>query len=208
MKVAMMQVGPIQTNCYLLMDEESKTAAIVDPGEDGHRILSVLAEEGYTPTHILLTHGHYDHTTAVPTLKESNPNLQVYIHQADAGGGGDHLFPLADQLDDLLLYNEGDTVQVGSLTINVLSTPGHSKGSVVLQVEDVLFTGDTLFARECGRCDLKGGSFDEILSSLYRLSQLEGNFAVLPGHDRTSDLASERKMNPYMLQGIAKYGNK
>ncbi len=206
MKITGMRVGPIQTNCYFLLDEDTKKAAIIDPGEDADRILEALKREGYTPTHILLTHGHYDHTTAVPALKKSRPELLVYIHQSDAGGAGRTLFPLAGQVEDLMLYDEGDTISVGSLTVQVLSTPGHSKGSVVLQVEDVLFTGDTLFAGECGRCDLPGGDFDQILRSLYRLSQLEGNFAVLPGHDRTSDLDSERKRNPYMLQGIAKYG--
>ncbi len=206
MKIAMMRVGPIQTNCYLLMDEATKKAAIVDPGEDAGQILSALDKEGYTPTHILLTHGHYDHTTAVPEIKECCPEIQVYIHQSDAYGAGSRLFPLADELEDLILYGEGDHVQVGELDVTVLSTPGHSKGSVVLQVEDVLFTGDTLFAQECGRCDLPGGDFEEILQSLCRLSQLEGNFAVLPGHDRTSDLDTERKRNPYMLQGMAKYG--
>lgn len=206
MKIAVMPVGPIQTNCYLLMDEGTKKAAIIDPGEEATRILSVLKDEGYTPTVILLTHGHYDHTTAVPDIRAKLPELPVYIHQADANGAGRTLFPLVTQIDDLLLYDEGDTIPVGDLTAHVLSTPGHSKGSVVLQVEDVLFTGDTLFARECGRCDLPGGNFEEILQSLNRLSQLEGNFAVLPGHDRTSDLDTERQQNPYMLQGMAKYG--
>ncbi len=208
MIVAVMQVGPIQTNCYLLMDEATRKAAIIDAGEDCDQILAALQEEGYTPTHILLTHGHYDHTTAVPDIKAKHPEIQVYIHQADAGGAGRTLFPLADQLDDLILYDEGDVITVGTLNIKVLSTPGHSKGSVVLQVNDVLFTGDTLFAQECGRRDLPGGDFNEMLHSLYRLSQLEGNFAVLPGHDRASDLDTERKYNGYMRQGVAKYGVK
>ena len=104
--------------------------------------------------YLLLTHGHYDHTTAVPPLKQALPDAQVYIHQADANGAGSQLFPLAGQIDDLLLYDEGDELPLGNLTIHVMHTPGHSKGSVTLRVGDVLFTGDTLFCGSMGRTDL------------------------------------------------------
>ena len=105
-------------------------------------------------------------------------------------------------MDDLLLYDEGDALPLGTLTIEVLHTPGHSPGSVTLKAGDVLFTGDTLFAGDCGRTDLRGGSWEEILVSLGRLGKLEGNFHVLPGHGDTSDLDTERKINPYLKQGI------
>ena len=152
--------------------------------------------------YILLTHGHYDHTTAVPELHKALPEAKIYIHQADANGAGSRLFPLAGQVDDLLLYDEGDTLPLGALTIEVLHTPGHSPGSVTLKAGDVLFTGDTLFAGDCGRTDLRGGSWEEILVSLGRLGKLEGNFHVLPGHGDTSDLDTERKINPYLKQGM------
>ena len=200
MKVSMMQVGPIGTNCYIL--EDGKKAAVIDPGDEADRILAQLNQLDVQVEYILLTHGHYDHTTGVPELHKALPGAKIFIHQADANGAGSRLFPLAGQVDDLLLYDEGDALPLGALTIEVLHPPGHSPGSVTLKAGDVLFTGDTLFAGDCGRTDLRGGSWEEILVSLGRLGKLEGNFHVLPGHGDTSDLDTERKINPYLKQGM------
>lgn len=202
MKVSVMQVGPIGTNCYLLQDEESGLLAVIDPGDDWERILHQIKKLGGEVKYILLTHGHYDHTTGVPDLAKALPGVQVYIHQADANGAGSQLFPLASQVKDLHYYDEGDTLTLGSLTIQVLHTPGHSKGSVTLKVGDVLFTGDTLFCGSCGRTDLRGGSYEEIMVSLKRLGELEGDFHVCPGHDRTSTLERERKYNPFLREAM------
>ena len=204
MKVKVMQVGPIGTNCYILEDEQAHAAAVIDPGDDADRILSVMGEEDAQVEYILLTHGHYDHTTAVPELHEAWPQAKIYIHPADANGAGSQLFPLAGQVEGLLSYDEGDRLTLGGLTIEVMHTPGHSKGSVTLKVGDVLFTGDTLFAGSCGRTDLRGGSYEEILASLKRLGELEGNFHVLPGHEGTSTLDQERKFNPYLREAMAR----
>ena len=200
MKVKMMQVGPIGTNCYIL--EDGGKIAIIDPGDEAERILSILSRLDSRVEYILLTHGHYDHTTAVPELHRALPEARIYIHQADANGAGSRLFPLAGQVDDLLLYDEGDTLPLGNLTVEVLHTPGHSLGSVTLKARDVLFTGDTLFAGDCGRTDLRGGSWEEILVSLGRLGKLEGNYHVLPGHGGTSDLDTERQVNRYLREGM------
>ena len=200
MQIKRMQVGPIGTNCYILEDE--KKIAVIDPGDEAERILEVLEETEGTVAYILLTHGHYDHTTAVPELHRALPEAKIYIHQADANGAGSRLFPLAGQVDDLLLYDEGDALPLGSLTIEVLHTPGHSKGSVTLKAGDVLFTGDTLFAGSMGRTDLSGGDEEEIMASLKRLGELEGNFHVLPGHMGTSELDRERRSNPYLRMAM------
>ena len=202
MKVSVMQVGPIGTNCYFLQDEESGLMAIIDPGDDWERILHQVKKAEGEVKYILLTHGHYDHTTAVPDLVKALPGVQVSLHQADANGAGSQLVPLAAQVKDLNNYDEGDTLSLGSLTIEVLHTPGHSKGSVTLKVGDVLFTGDTLFCGSCGRTDLRGGSYEEIMASLKRLGELEGDFHVCPGHDRTSTLERERKYNPFLLEAM------
>ena len=204
MKVKVMPVGPIGTNCYILEDEQAQVAAIIDPGDEAERILSVMGEENVTVEYILLTHGHYDHTTAVPALHLAYPQAKIYIHQADANGAGSRLFPLAGQVEGLLSYDEGDTLSLGGLTIEVLHTPGHSKGSVTLKVGDVLFTGDTLFAGDCGRTDLSGGSYEEILASLKRLGELEGNFHVCPGHGGTSTMDQERRGNPYLREAMSR----
>ncbi len=204
MEVKILPVGGLGTNCYVLLDEETKQAAVIDPGDEAGRILFLLRQTGAEVRYILLTHGHYDHTTAVPELHEALPDADIYIHQGDANKGGGPLFPLAGQMDDLKLYDEGDTLPLGSLTIHVLHTPGHSRGSVVLRVEDVLFTGDTLFAGSCGRTDLPGGDFAQICDSLARLGRLEGEFHVLPGHGELSQMSRERDYNSYMIQAMGR----
>ena len=203
MKVTRMQVGLIGTNCYILEDDAAKKAAVIDPGDEAERILATLNELGSEVEYILLTHGHYDHTTGVPALHKALPGAKIYIHQADAYGAGSRLFPLAGEVDGLRNYGEGDTLPLGGLTIEVLHTPGHSPGSVTLKVGDVLFTGDTLFCGSMGRTDLAGGSYEQIMDSLKRLGSLEGNFHVCPGHDMLSDLERERKQNPFLREAMA-----
>ena len=203
MQVKVLQVGPIGTNCYLLEDEKARAAAIIDPGDEAGRILQVIEDDGVDVKYILLTHGHYDHTTAVPQLHKALPQAEIYIHRADANGAGSQLFPLAGQIPDLKFYDEGDTLALGDMTIQVLHTPGHSKGSVTLKVGDVLFCGDTLFAGSCGRTDLAGGSYAEIMASLKKLGELPGDYHVCPGHDVTSTLERERRSNPFLREAMS-----
>ena len=99
-------------------------------------------------------------------------------------------------------YHDGDTLTLGSLTITVLETPGHSKGSVCLVVGDVIFSGDTLFRCSCGRTDFAGGDWREMLQSLGRLGNLPGSYRVYPGHDQPTTLDYERRANPYVRQGM------
>ena len=202
MEVKVLQVGPIGTNCYILEDEKARAAAIIDPGDEAGRILQVIEDDGVDVKYILLTHGHYDHTTAVPQLHKALPQAEIYIHRADANGAGSQLFPLAGQIPDLKFYDEGDNLALGDMTIQVLHTPGHSKGSVTLKVGDVLFCGDTLFAGSCGRTDLAGGSYAEIMASLKKLGQLPGDYHVCPGHDVTSTLERERRSNPFLREAM------
>ena len=202
MEVKVLQVGPIGTNCYILEDEKARAAAIIDPGDEAGRILQVIEDDGVDVKYILLTHGHYDHTTAVPQLHKALPQAEIYIHRADANGAGSQLFPLAGQIPGLKFYDEGDTLALGDMSIQVLHTPGHSKGSVTLKVGDVLFCGDTLFAGSCGRTDLAGGSYAEIMASLKKLGQLPGDYHVCPGHDVTSTLERERRSNPFLREAM------
>ena len=203
MQVKVLQVGPIGTNCYLLEDEKAHVAAVIDPGDEAGRILQVIKDDGVDVKYILLTHGHYDHTTAVPELHQALPQVEIYIHKADANGAGSRLFPLAGQIPDLKFYDEGNALTLGELTIQVLHTPGHSKGSVTLKVGDVLFCGDTLFAGSCGRTDLAGGSYEEIMASLKKLGELPGDYHVCPGHDVTSTLERERRSNPFLREAMS-----
>lgn len=201
MKIQALQVPPIGTNCYLLLDEESGKGAIIDPGGAGAQIAAAAENMGMTPTAIFLTHGHYDHTGAVPELREKYPGIPVYLHADDAvmTKRVDSLMP---DVGETIPYGEGDELAVGGLTVHVYHTPGHSQGSVTLAVDDVLFTGDTLFAGSCGRTDLAGGSTDAILLSLKRLAGFEGDRQVLPGHEGFSTLEQERRNNYYMLHAM------
>ena len=201
MIVKTMQVGPIGTNCYLLGDEAAKVCAIIDPGGDAQAILSLIRQEGLQLSAILLTHGHYDHTGGVGELEAACPGTPIYIHRGDVEGVPPSMFPPLPRAQ-VRFYDEGDTVQVGGLTLEVLHTPGHSKGSVVLKTDGVLFTGDTLFQGSCGRTDLPGGSYAEIMSSLARLAALPGDYRVCPGHEGLSTLEAERQRNDYMGEAM------
>ena len=198
MKIQIMQVGPIGTNCYLLADEEAKQCAVIDPGDYGAGVAREVSASGYALTAIFLTHGHYDHTGGVEALLKEFPDTPVYLSRKDQYAGDAYLqqlFPLIPGCRD---YGEGDTFAIGNLTVTVMSTPGHSEGSVTLRCENALFCGDTLFAGSCGRTDLPGGDWQTINLSLERLAELEGDFTVYPGHGESTTLARERMINPYM----------
>ena len=209
MKVLSMQVAPLGTNCYILCDEEAKCCAVVDPGGDANRIAGAIDGRELTLTAILLTHAHYDHTGAVAQLRSRYPGAALYLNRRDAellgqpipGAMSDHLFPALP--GPVLDCGDGDTIAVGGLQVEVLTTPGHSLGSVVFRCGDVLFTGDTLFAGSCGRTDLAGGSYDEIMASLKKLGELPGDYHVCPGHDVTSTLERERRSNPFLREAMS-----
>ena len=200
MNAKLLQVGPLGTNCYILEDEKTRLAAVIDPGGDVPEVLEAL--EGAEVRYILLTHGHYDHTGGVAELAKALPRAEVYIHERDFHGVDPALFPLGTQMEDVRFYGEGDRLSLGELTIRVLHTPGHSEGSVTLRCGDLLFCGDTLFAGSCGRTDFPGGSVPKILASLRRLGELEGNLRVCPGHMDISMLEEERLHNPYLRQAM------
>ena len=202
MKIEVQQVGQLMTNCYIVWDEHTKNAAVIDPGDDGAYLADCLKKNGLTLQYILLTHGHRDHTLAVPALKKALPDVPVYIGEADAHSTGIYHYPMADLVPDLKYYGEGDTLPLGSLTIKVLATPGHTLGGVTLLVGDAMFPGDTLFAGSMGRTDLPGGNDAQMLASLRRLAQIEGDYTVYPGHMNSTTLAREKAMNPYLRHAL------
>ena len=198
------EVAPLMTNCYLVGDESEKVCAVVDPGGSPDRVLAMIECSGMTPAAVFLTHGHYDHVRGIPGLLAKYPNLPIYCHEKEICAAENttesFFFPHAGE--NQRTYGEGDTVKVGTLTFQVLHTPGHSGGSVVLLVEDLMLSGDTLFAGSMGRCDLPGGDENTMWHSLCRLAALEGNYKVLPGHGGASTLERERATNPYMRQAM------
>lgn len=208
MDVKHVVVPAVYTNCYLLCDQDTRKAAVIDPGGDDPQTVGAigrwLADEGYTLTHILLTHGHYDHVGGVAALCKYDP--AVYIHQADADMPLSDLFPLNRQASETFtafnLYGEGDHISVGDLDVAVLHTPGHTPGSVCLRCGNVIFTGDTLFAGSMGRTDFAGGKGEDMAASLKRLGELEGDFILYPGHGEFTTLERERAANPYLKMAM------
>ena len=200
MEISVLRLGQIGTNCYIFRREGGYRCGIVDPGDQGEQVARWLVEKGLEAEAVLLTHGHFDHILGIPGLREEWPDLPVYCHPADLGGGDTsslfgETFPTVRSFGDITPYREGDTVEVDGIRLEVLDTPGHTPGSVTLRAENVLFTGDTLFAGSMGRTDLPGGDEGEIMRSLKRLGELEGDYQVLPGHEGQSTLERERKSN-------------
>ncbi len=188
------------TNCYILADEKTKAAAIIDPGDDVPEIMEMVKKDKLDVRAIFLTHGHYDHVGGVAALRKKYKDIPVYLHPEDAGKDTE-LMPTR-ALAPVTLWRDGDVVMVGELQVEVLHTPGHSAGSVTLRCQDVLFTGDTLFTQSVGRTDFPGGSQEALMASLKRLGELEGDYQVLPGHDTFTSLDQERQWNPYLKQAL------
>lgn len=197
MNIINVPVGMLGTNCYLICDEGR--CVVVDPGDNGERVVKKIRESGCTPVAIFLTHGHFDHVLAVPDVL-AFADVPVYIHKAEVAEKPSDFSYYPQGVKDLRHYGEGDELDFGgALRFRVMHTPGHSPGSVTLVMDGVLITGDTLFCGSCGRTDFPGGSYPEILNSLGRIRDLEGDYQVLPGHEMPSTLARERRSNYYML---------
>lgn len=147
---------------------------------------------------ILLTHAHFDHIGAVDAIQAAT-GCKVYLHKADLTLPPEMTGTTPHPTD---FYDEGDTVTLDSIVFRVLHTPGHTPGSVCLIADDVMFSGDTLFAGSCGRTDFPGSSWMQMESSLRKLHDLPGDYTVLPGHMGSSTLERERKTNFFMMQAL------
>lgn len=205
MKILTCALGALATNAYLLLDELTGAAAMIDPGAKSGELDKMLTAEGVKKVeYIILTHGHFDHILAVKDVQEKT-GAKIAVHTADKEKLSDgrecraflHDVQFTPSEADVLL-NDGDVVRIGNLEVKVMHTPGHTPGSVCLICEDVMFSGDTLFAGSVGRTDLAGGSMKEMMRSAERLAALDGKYKVLPGHGDFTTLERERETNPYM----------
>ena len=209
MKIKVMPLGMIGTNCYIFWEEGDPRCGIVDPGDNGEQVAAYLQGQGLEPQAILLTHSHFDHILGIPGLREQWPELPIYCHPADADESRKSVrmfgstFPSVTSFGNIRPYREGDRVDIGLIPLEVLETPGHTPGSVTLKGDGVLFTGDTLFRGSIGRTDLEGGSYEQIMASLRKLVALPGDYQVCPGHEGLSTLDEERRSNYYLLQAMA-----
>ena len=198
-------VGPLDTNCYLLYDEEGQ-ALIVDPGDEADRILAAIAQRGLQVAGVLLTHVHFDHMMAAGAVARAT-GAPVIVPAADAPALSDprrSLIGMAQRralsLHADRLVTEGDTVAAGAMTFTAMHTPGHTPGSTCYVTEGLLIAGDTLFEGSVGRTDFPGGNGVELRRSLARLAGLEGDYTVLPGHGPSTTLDNERAANPYLWE--------
>lgn len=206
MKIETIVVGPIETNCYVLSDPESREAVVIDAGDDAKEILAYIRKEQLQVKYLLNTHGHFDHIQANDALR-AQTGAPLAIHADDAellvqpGKVGNMSTQVHGcQPPEIFLHN-GDTIAFGPYELRVLYTPGHSKGGCCFYEvkEKVCFTGDTLFRGTIGRTDLYGGDYDTLLKSVReRLKLVADDVAIYPGHGPESDMAFERRANPYL----------
>ena len=190
----LLTLGAYQTNCYIIWADGSDRCAVIDPGYEPDTILTRVRSLGKQVEAILLTHGHFDHVGGVKAIAEAT-GCKVYLCIDDTA------MPQQFTAGHLLYtdeYEEGDVLDVAGLRVKVFHTPGHTMGSVCLLVEDALFAGDTLFRESCGRTDLPGGSWADILKSLRRLKELPDNTRVFSGHGPSTTIGEEKRWNPYM----------
>ena len=189
-----MALGAYQTNCYIIWAEGSDTCAIIDPGYEPDTILTRVGLLGKKVEAILLTHGHFDHVGGVKTIADTT-GCKVYICTDDLAMPQQYTAGSLFYTDH---YTEGTVLELAGLKLKVLHTPGHTQGSVCLLCEDALFAGDTLFQGSCGRTDLPGGNWAQILSSLRRLKELPDETKVFSGHGPSTTIGDEKQWNPYM----------
>lgn len=196
MLIKTLPVGHLETNCYVVTDENTLECAVIDPGAESNTILGYLEENRLSCRAVMLTHAHFDHIGALGEVL-AETGAQFYVNEKELTENAVFRAP-----EGTRFYSEGDEVRVGSLVFKVLETPGHTPGGVTLMCGEALFTGDTLFRLSCGRTDFPGGDMLTELRSLRRLASLPGDYEVYPGHAESSTLSIERAHNPYMRHAI------
>ena len=206
MIIKKLELSAYACNCYIVADEVSKEALIIDPGAGASYILKAVDDSGLKVRYIVLTHQHPDHIGALREVKEAT-GAKVAIHSDDADGfrRGRSFGPMggisASQpppTPDWLL-KEGDILEIGGLRLSVLHTPGHSRGGICLLVDGVLFSGDTLFNFSIGRSDMPGGDGYQLIESIRtKLLVLPDETVVLPGHGPETTIGAERQANPFL----------
>ncbi len=205
MKVEYLVLGMVGTNCYLIQNTDTKELIFVDPADQAEELIRHAEKMEGKPCGILLTHAHYDHILAADEIRKKY-NIPVYIHEKEEEVLEDPMLNLSAKHD--ISYSmaadrqvkDNEELELAGFTIKVLHTPGHTQGSCCYYFpnEQVLVSGDTLFAQSCGRTDFPTSSPSAMKSSLHRLlTELPDETAVLPGHMMTTSIAMEKRYNPF-----------
>lgn len=205
MILEVLPVGQLDANCYIIGCEETKEAAVIDPGGDAPDIIDLINSLGLNVKYIICTHGHADHVGGVDGVKNAT-GAKVLIHREDADMLTDPKKNLSAYIGHNLvlqpadqLVADGDTLKVGQLELEILNIPGHSRGGICIKVEDVVFSGDTLFARSIGRSDFPGGNHNDLIRGIKtKLLTLPGNTRVYPGHGPDTLVEYEQNHNPFL----------
>jgi glyoxylase-like metal-dependent hydrolase (beta-lactamase superfamily II) len=200
------ETGPLQENAYLVLDRNNRDAAIVDPGDDGDRLIAGVDRADVQLRAIWLTHAHFDHVGAVRALRE-HFDVPVYLHEADvpmfeAGPfqAASYGIPFEGDETPRERFLEGQGLTLGGLSFTVMHTPGHSPGHVTVHGHGIALVGDCLFAGSIGRTDLPFASAAELARSLRRIVALPPETRVLPGHGPATTVGEERRANPWILE--------
>ncbi len=207
MRIINLFPGSFGSNCYIL--ESDGHALVVDPSAAASAILRRVEADGCVLDGVLLTHGHFDHIMSIDALRDALPDLPIYIHTGDAPmltDGAKNGFAFFFQKERVWrgadrFLSDGQTITVGSATLTVIHTPGHSPGSVCFLCEEdsILLTGDTIFAEGVGRWDLWGGDLDTLRASIVSLRSLDGALTVYAGHGDEGKLARSLQYAAYYL---------
>lgn len=207
MALEVIVAGPFQANNYLLIDEETKKAVLIDASGDFDAVKKHLDKYGATLEKVLLTHAHLDHIGGCYDLQEKL-GVKVFLHKDDEYWIENlsqqlHMFGLPEEKEPQIdgYVEDGEEIVVGNMKFKVIATKGHTKGGVCYLYENMLFSGDTLFAQSVGRTDLPGGSYEELEESItQKLFSLGGDITVFPGHGGKSTIERERTSNPFFGQ--------
>ena len=193
--------GIFSANCYLIYDEKSKTGCLIDPGVYDAKISDFILSKDISLKYIILTHGHYDHILGANTFKEKT-KAQIAAHELEAEYLEDpkKSFTKGETILADILFKENDVLTFGDISLRVLHTPGHTKGSccIICDDEKVIFSGDTLFQAGIGRYDLYGGNYSDLKKSLQKIKSIGGNYKIYPGHGDYTTLDYEKNVNPYL----------
>ena len=212
MRINRYVVGMVQTNCYIVINDETKECFIIDPGASGKQLAEKIKQDNLIPVAILLTHGHFDHAGGADDLAKEF-DIKIYAHEAEEDTLHDPqknvswMVGAKESYDADVFLKDSKIVNLAGFDIKVLHTPGHTEGGCCYYIadEEFVFTGDTLFAQSVGRTDFPGGSMSQIVRSireklmtLNKAGNLETDIMVYPGHNDPTTIETERMENPYL----------